>query len=484
MAYVRVRLRYGAVVDACTSELIPEIDAVRVPPPWPGACRGRLGFFDFSSARERNRTAMDYRLPFALIDFLLYWVGLSGPLADYFSVHTVGFDETHMVIIVIVFALSALVGTLVMIVAAAMLLPWPTRFTLTLYRTIVAIVQRSWLTLAVALIELLGRVQVTVSGTLQPPSGERATIIICNHHCRVDWLFLWCLCARMRWLRALTIMLKGPLKKVPLFGWACQAFHFIFLSRNDRQGDLSTIEQVCQHLVALGGDPPVVLCFPEGTDLSPENVMRSKAFAASKGLPVMEHLLSPRTAGFASTVRALGAQLDAVYDVTVTYTNHEAMSSKWGADPRPNEKAIFVNGYWPRAVAFHVERTPVAELLRDGDTDEALGAWLRRVWAAKEERLAKASAVPGTAPRPPLAASSISHGVVMELAGAVVGWTVVALLLAYALATAPLLGFGLIAVGSAGWATVTQCCGGLGELELRLHGLSVRSAAAAIAKRS
>lgn len=402
-----------------------------------------------------------------------------------------------MMIIVVLFALSALVGTLVMIVAAAVLLPWPTRFTLTLYRTIVAIVQRSWLTLAVALIELMGRVQVTVSGTLQPPSSERATIIICNHHCRVDWLFLWCLCARMRWLRALTIMLKGPLKKVPLFGWACQAFHFIFLSRNDRQGDLSTIEQVCQHLVALGGDPPVVLCFPEGTDLSPENVARSKTFAASKGLPVMEHLLNPRTAGFASAVRALGAQLDAVYDVTITYTNHEAMGSKWGADPRPNEKAIFMNGYWPRAVTFHVERTPVAELLRDGDTDEALGAWLRRAWAAKEARLAKASAAPGTAPHPPLAASSISsishgvvmdssisHGVVMELAGAVVGWTVVALLLAYALATAPLLGFGLIAVGCAGWATVTQCCGGLGELERRLHGQSVLSAVAAVAKRS
>ena len=412
-----------------------------------------------------------------------------------------------MMIIVVLFALSALVGTLVMIVAAAVLLPWPTRFTLTLYRTIVAIVQRSWLTLAVALIELMGRVQVTVSGTLRPPSSERATIIICNHHCRVDWLFLWCLCVRMRWLRALTIMLKGPLKKVPLFGWACQAFHFIFLSRNDRQGDLSTIEQVCQHLVALGGDPPVVLCFPEGTDLSPENVARSKTFAASKGLPVMEHLLNPRTAGFASAVRALGAQLDAVYDVTITYTNHEAMGSKWGADPRPNEKAIFMNGYWPRAVTFHVERTPVAELLRDGDTDEALGAWLRRAWAAKEARLAKASAAPGTAPHPPLAASSISsishgvvmdssishgvvmdssisHGVVMELAGAVVGWTVVALLLANALATAPLLGFGLIAVGCASWATVTQCCGGLGELERRLHGQSVQSAVAAVAKSS
>jgi hypothetical protein len=160
------------------------------------------------------------------------------------------------------------------------------------------------------------------------------------------------------------------------------------------------------------------------------------------------------------------------------------MGSKWGADPRPNEKAIFMNGYWPRAVTFHVERTPVAELLRDGDTDEALGAWLRRAWAAKEARLAKASAAPGTAPLPPLAASSISHGVVMELAGAVVGWTVVALLLAYALATAPLLGFGLIAVGCAGWATVTQCCGGLGELERRLHGQSVRSAVAAVAKRS
>ena len=41
MAYVRVRLRYGAVVDACTSaDRIPEIDAVagasRGWGPWPG----------------------------------------------------------------------------------------------------------------------------------------------------------------------------------------------------------------------------------------------------------------------------------------------------------------------------------------------------------------------------------------------------------------------------------------------------------------
>ena len=37
-------------------------------------------------------------------------------------------------------------------------------------------------------------------------------------------------------------------------------------------------------------------------------------------------------------------------------------------------------------MTFHVERTPVAELLRDGDTDESHGAWLRRAWLAEETR--------------------------------------------------------------------------------------------------
>jgi lysocardiolipin and lysophospholipid acyltransferase len=57
---------------------------------------------------------------------------------------------------------------------------------------------------------------------------ERA-IWICNHRTRIDWMLLWSLAFRTRTLDQLHIVLKGPLRKAPIFGWAMQFFLFIFL---------------------------------------------------------------------------------------------------------------------------------------------------------------------------------------------------------------------------------------------------------------
>jgi len=352
--------------------------------------------------------------------------------------------------------LSAMIGTLGFIFpAAVLLLPCSLVLpTLGLYRTTVDAVQHWWLKFAVLLIEWVGGMSVTMSGDVQPHEAERATILISNHNCRLDWMFLWCLCLRMGWLRTLTIMLKAPLKKVPFFGWACQAFHFVFLARNDREGDLATIGSLLRYLCALGA-PPVVLCFPEGTDLSPENLAKSNAFATKKGLAPLKHLLHPRTAGFIAAERALGEHLDAVYDVTISYVNHPCAPSK---DPRPDEKSIFAKGKWPKAVHFHVARTAAAELRKGGSDDAALSGWLENAWAAKERRLEQGNP-PADSPHP--------RDPTSQLACAAVGWALCAACVAWSLYSSWLPWLGAL-FGCVGWGAAMKLFGGLGNLERQL----------------
>jgi lysocardiolipin and lysophospholipid acyltransferase len=356
------------------------------------------------------------------------------------------------------FIASAAIGTLVFILPVSILLVIPAAVPLACYRTVADAVQRSWLTLAAALIEWVGGVNITVSGDL-PREGERSTIVICNHHCRLDWMFFWCLSARAGWLTSLTIMLKAGLKKVPLFGWACQAFHFIFLQRNKREADLGIIDEVLRYLVAIGS-PTTVLCFPEGTDLAPECVARCHEYAAKKGLPKLKHTMYPRTAGFISTVRALGANLDAIYDVTVSYTNHPAVVTS--PDPRPSEWRMFIKGYWPSAVHFHVARITTAQLLSAGDSDEALANWLEATWTAKEVRLAA-----GQLGSPPAAAPVRIYRA--HYMFAFLGWGMCAVACTHTLLSSRML-WAYFICACVAWAVVTKVFGGLGDLERKLHG--------------
>ena len=121
-------------------------------------------------------------------------------------------------------------------------------------------------------------------------------------------------------------------------------------------------------------------------------------------------------------LRALGPQLDAVLDVTVSYTSHPAVATQ--PDPRPNESSCLLFGLWPRYVHFHVERVPAAQL-RAGKaaageiTDADAAAWLQRAWVSKERRLANAAtstaASPGDAA---VAARPVANAVVLG------GWVI------------------------------------------------------------
>ena len=112
---------------------------------------------------------------------------------------------------------------------------------------------------------MVAGVHIAATGDALAASDKRI-IIICNHNNRLDWMFLWCLAARVGGIATLKIALKEGLRRAPFFGWATQAFLFVFFSRKDRQGDLGRLRATVGHCLGHG-DGVAFLIFPEGTDL-------------------------------------------------------------------------------------------------------------------------------------------------------------------------------------------------------------------------
>ena len=87
---------------------------------------------------------------------------------------------------------TAYVGAVhIILPAAVLLLPVPIPAARTAYRCVVDVVALSWFTLAAALLETLGGVEIVATGDAGPVSAdERFSLVLANHHCRLDWMFL------------------------------------------------------------------------------------------------------------------------------------------------------------------------------------------------------------------------------------------------------------------------------------------------------
>ena len=251
---------------------------------------------------------------------------------------------------------TALVGS-TLLLPPAILIPLGFK---RLYEKYASLIAWWWFSCAAAAIEVIGCVRYEIAGDV---CDDEKVLVICNHHCRLDWLYLWPLVARHGKCSALHVTLKDSLRSAPFFGWAMQAFGFAFVSRRDRAGDLNVIQS------SLAGRKPLwALLFPEGTDLSDSNVAKSQAHGAALKPPIKwSQVLVPRAAGFAAAVEAMGSPV--IYDLTIAYEN----------DGRPDEPAM-LSGKFPRRVIVRVDR--ITKPPRD------VKKWLFERWALKEERLA------------------------------------------------------------------------------------------------
>ena len=219
---------------------------------------------------------------------------------------------------------------------------------------------------------------------LRPPTGGKIKIIIMNHRTRLDWMLFWALMARagIRSSSSLKIVLKDSLAKAPIFGWAMQHFRFLFLSRS-WVNDEAHLGRVIEHYKRTG-ENATFLIFPEGSDLSDENIEKSQKFAREKGLPQYRFILNPRTTGLTAIRTMIGDDhLDSIVDVTNGFTDFER-------NQRPREKYL-LTGRMPRTLhyvlrKFQIRQTdalsfPLPKAVSD------LPAWIDGRFHEKEQRL-------------------------------------------------------------------------------------------------
>ncbi|KAF2743823.1 1-acyl-sn-glycerol-3-phosphate acyltransferase gamma [Sporormia fimetaria CBS 119925] len=226
---------------------------------------------------------------------------------------------------------------------------------------------------------MLGQLSKKKDGSLQCNFANRM-VLMANHQLYTDWLYLWWIAYTNNMHGFVYIILKESLKNIPIVGWACQCYNFIFLSRKWEE-DKSTFEK---HLAQLNKptDPMWLIIFPEGTNLSASTREKSQAWAKKNGLQDMKHQLLPRSTGLRFCLTKLRESTEWLYDCTIAYEG--VPEGQFGQDIFTLRSSFFegrppksVNMHWRR---FHIDSIPY-------QNSKAFEVWLRNRWREKDYML-------------------------------------------------------------------------------------------------
>lgn len=215
------------------------------------------------------------------------------------------------------------------------------------------------------------------------PKRENSFTVM-NHRTLLDWAFLFSIAGRRGRLGVLKFFAKKSITWVPGFGWGIYLLDSLLISRN-WLADQNLINQTFAKLKNRKL-PFWVVSFLEGTRLTPAKFAESQEYARKKDLPVLNHLLVPRTKGFVATVSQLRTELDAIYDVTYAYQGKQVPGVVDFAMRRLPD------------LHFHIRRFPMKDIPTDPD---ALTQWCIQLFVQKDallEHFHKHGVFPNPAP--------------------------------------------------------------------------------------
>lgn len=200
--------------------------------------------------------------------------------------------------------------------------------------------------------------------------GKEHNIIVMNHKYDIDWVVCWFITNHLKMLANSKTCAKKQLRNIPVIGWGWIFAEMIFLERNWEKDKLVMGEKV-DKLVEYE-DPIMILLFCEGTRFTPEKHKASVEFAKSRGLPILEHHLCPRTSGFNLIAKRCKGKVKWIYNIQLGF-------------PETEKKPTFSNllrGYSFTADVF-LERIPLDEV--PTDSDEATSQWLHQFYVKKDK---------------------------------------------------------------------------------------------------
>lgn len=114
--------------------------------------------------------------------------------------------------------------------------------------------------------------------------------------------------------------MKDSLKRLPILGTGMQNYNFIFLSRN-WLSDRTYMHTQFKKIIKINPLKYWMLIFPEGTNMSNNNLSKSNKFAESNNIPPTSTVLLPRIKGLFVALTEL-KKSNTIIDFTIGYSGH------------------------------------------------------------------------------------------------------------------------------------------------------------------
>ncbi|XP_033645034.1 1-acyl-sn-glycerol-3-phosphate acyltransferase epsilon-like [Asterias rubens] len=232
-------------------------------------------------------------------------------------------------------------------------------------------------------------VEVILYGDIETLDHPENVVYICNHQSTMDWVIADMMAIRGGRLGNLRFILKDGLKYLPLFGYVLGTHGGVYVKRAKKFDDNNEkyFKRKLEYL-RKNQIPTWMAIFPEGTRYDPSNVeliKASRSFALKNGLAVTNHVLSPRIKAVNMCIQGLRGLADAVYDVTIAYSNtgeETAMEEYVERRPAPG-MPDFLQGKCPR-LHIHLRRIAMETIPED---EESCHRWLHELFEEKDNML-------------------------------------------------------------------------------------------------
>jgi len=232
-----------------------------------------------------------------------------------------------------------------------------------------------------------------------PDASARPKIVVCNHATEVDWIYLWMVARVTNYgsvdrTGSVKIMLKDDVRIIPIMGWGCSLFDFIFLKRN-WDVDHKRIENSLKQF-ASDGEPVWIFLFPEGSTVNTRSLEKSRAWGAksSPARPDTSLTLLPRSRGFdhvCETLLKYSKHEPEVFDLTMTFEGYSGEVPSWEMGYKRSVDVLIPNFY---KILFgtasrhcHIESTKFVYKQLKQQYPHGLESWLDERWVRKEKLL-------------------------------------------------------------------------------------------------
>lgn len=284
----------------------------------------------------------------------------------------------------VLIAIVTIQYALFLIPLSLVLLPIPFVWARRLYRRWISTVQLVLLGFLGYVLEFVCQIRLVITGADELLHVLPAKpLILSNHRCELDWLFLVCLSLRLHRLSGLKIATWEEYAQIPFIGWLIQAFVFPAICGRDKVKDLATLRNTVDYLTAIQHPLGVTMAlFPEGAAITSEKAIeKSHRYAELIGIDALwKNVLIPRTPGVYETVRSLNRlnSIDSVIDVTIGYLDFSPFET--------SSLVSFWTGTYPREVHMHLNHTRWVDIPTDFDS---MRHWLIERFAAKERLIEK-----------------------------------------------------------------------------------------------